>query len=44
MEVAYDLQSALAVWNATNNTDSMNFLIGTFVLTSQHWQFFYSQH
>jgi hypothetical protein len=29
MEEAHDLESALRVWNATNNTNSFNFLIGS---------------
>ena len=28
MEGAHDLTSAMAIWNATNNTNSFNFLIG----------------
>ena len=29
LERSWNLQSAMAVWNATNNTDSMNYLIGS---------------
>lgn len=29
LENAYDLESAMTVWNATNNTNSFNFLVGS---------------